>query len=274
MHRHLVWVAVDFMEIKFITECAQNASRKYKLDKRKASIRLKQDGLLTERNDAWIGSLNSVYIDLLPSIESRTNKLLEFSALLLTDENSTSSTTEVPPSSSTQADTKAPTTSTVDTQNSTTSSKAPTSPPSDPSNPSQDIAETISPKPSQQEEKIEIPAKHRLSVDYQDTPESSSSPLSSAAEATASPSPSDNSEKPVQLNKGRCYKCRVKIPLAKQTVNKCRCNYTFCDAHRYPDRHDCDVDYAKLGRDLLAKNNPKLNERPKGGRTFQRIDSL
>ncbi|KAJ2964948.1 hypothetical protein NQZ79_g26 [Umbelopsis isabellina] len=204
-------------------------------------------------------------------IESRTNNLLQFSALLLTDDKSTSSTTEVPPSSSTQVDTKPPTASSVETQKPTTPSKAPTSPPS---NPSQAIAETISPKPSQQEEKLEIPAKHRLSVDYQDTPESSSSPMSSTAEATASPSPSDNSEKPVQLNRGRCYKCRVKIPLAKQTVNKCRCNYTFCDAHRYPDRHDCDVDYAKLGRDLLAKNNPKLNERPKGGRTFQRIDSL
>jgi hypothetical protein len=26
--------------------------------------------------------------------------------------------------------------------------------------------------------------------------------------------------------------------------------------------------------ELLAKNNPKLHERPKGGRSFQRIDSL
>ncbi|KAI9288221.1 hypothetical protein BC943DRAFT_186748 [Umbelopsis sp. AD052] len=104
-------------------------------------------------------------------------------------------------------------------------------------------------------------------------PQSSSAPISTASTPTSDAPPSNN-EKPVQLNKGRCFSCRVKIPLAKQTVNKCRCNYTFCDSHRYPDRHDCDFDYAKLGRDLLAKNNPKLNQRPKGGRTFQRIDSL
>lgn len=156
----------------------------------------------------WIGHLNSVYIDLSLGIEPRTNQCLQFSAFLLTDDNSTSSPSEVPPTSSTQVDTKPSNTSSVDTHDSTTPSKAPTSPPLITS---QDIAESISPKPSQQEEKIEIPAKHRLSVDYQDTPESSSSPLSSAAEATASPSPSDNSEKPVQLNRGRCYKCRVKV---------------------------------------------------------------
>ncbi|CAO3588222.1 unnamed protein product [Absidia cylindrospora] len=82
------------------------------------------------------------------------------------------------------------------------------------------------------------------------------------------------SKKPVQTNKGRCFKCRVKVPLAKQTINKCRCEYVFCDSHRFPERHDCDIDYAKIGRDILAKNNPKLRERPKGGTSFQRIDSL
>ncbi|KAG2218088.1 hypothetical protein INT45_000011 [Circinella minor] len=81
-------------------------------------------------------------------------------------------------------------------------------------------------------------------------------------------------ERPPQLNKGRCFRCRVKVPLAKQTINKCRCEYVFCDSHRYPDRHDCDIDFGKLDRDTLAKNNPKLHERPKGGRSFQRIDSL
>ncbi|KAI7901699.1 uncharacterized protein BX663DRAFT_513724 [Cokeromyces recurvatus] len=84
----------------------------------------------------------------------------------------------------------------------------------------------------------------------------------------------DNNEKPIQTNKGRCFKCRSKVPLAKQAANKCRCGYIFCDSHRYPDRHDCDIDYAKLDREILAKNNPKLHERPKGGRSFQRLDSL
>ncbi|KAI8367114.1 hypothetical protein BD560DRAFT_371886 [Blakeslea trispora] len=83
-----------------------------------------------------------------------------------------------------------------------------------------------------------------------------------------------NDEKPIQVNKSKCFSCRLKVPLAKQATNKCRCGYVFCDKHRYPDRHDCDVDYAKMDREILARNNPKLNERPKGGRSFQRIDSL
>lgn len=93
--------------------------------------------------------------------------------------------------------------------------------------------------------------------------------VSSAPTSTiASPAPTtetENGDKPVQLNKGRCFKCRLKVsiqciesrlkfsffqqvPLAKQAANKCRCGYVFCDSHRYPDRHDCDIDYAKLDR--------------------------
>ncbi|KAF7730450.1 zinc finger domain-containing protein [Apophysomyces ossiformis] len=85
------------------------------------------------------------------------------------------------------------------------------------------------------------------------------------ASSVESPAASVSSEKPAQKNKGRCFKCRVKVlqprmvrkqveftsvqvPLAKQTINRCRCDYVFCDSHRYPDRHECEFDYAKLGR--------------------------
>lgn len=78
--------------------------------------------------------------------------------------------------------------------------------------------------------------------------------------------------RPVQSNKARCFTCRAKIPLAKQTINKCRCEYVFCDTHKVPDKHDCDFDFAKMGKDILAKNNPKLNDVHKGGRSFNRID--
>ncbi|KAJ1658634.1 hypothetical protein IWQ61_002165 [Dispira simplex] len=77
--------------------------------------------------------------------------------------------------------------------------------------------------------------------------------------------------KPVQKNKNRCYLCRAKIPLAKQAINKCKCSYIFCDTHRYPDKHECDFDYLQRGRDILAKSNPRLNEKPKGGRSFVRL---
>ncbi|KAI8060452.1 hypothetical protein BC940DRAFT_312041 [Gongronella butleri] len=102
---------------------------------------------------------------------------------------------------------------------------------------------------------------------------------SSTAPTPAAPSldaakDENNDDKPVQKNKGRCFMCRVKIPLAKQLTNKCRCDYVFCDSHRYPDKHECQFDHASMDKDILAKNNPKLNDRPRGGRSFQRLDSL
>ncbi|KAI8970394.1 hypothetical protein BDF20DRAFT_890997 [Mycotypha africana] len=84
----------------------------------------------------------------------------------------------------------------------------------------------------------------------------------------------DAPKKPVQKNKGRCFECRSKIPLAKQLTNKCRCDYIFCDTHRFPDKHHCTFDHAKNDKDILAKLNPKINDKPRGGNSFQRIDSF
>ncbi|KAG0209012.1 Rab5 GDP/GTP exchange factor [Mortierella sp. GBA30] len=96
------------------------------------------------------------------------------------------------------------------------------------------------------------------------------SPVPAGASGTTdSPVPG---ERPVQANKGRCFMCRAKIPLAKQAINKCRCEYVFCDTHKALDKHDCDFDFAKMGKDLLTKANPKLNDKPRGGRSFTRLD--
>ena len=47
--------------------------------------------------------------------------------------------------------------------------------------------------------------------------------------------------------------------------------FVFCDAHKATTKHDCDFDFAKMGKELLTKNNPKLNDKPRGGRSFTRI---
>ena len=39
--------------------------------------------------------------------------------------------------------------------------------------------------------------------------------------------------RPVQTNKARCFLCRAKIPLAKQTVNKCRCGNDVFQLNHY-----------------------------------------
>ncbi len=48
-------------------------------------------------------------------------------------------------------------------------------------------------------------------------------------------------------------------------------DFVFCDTHKATSKHDCDFDFAKMGKDLLTKNNPKLNDKPRGGRSFTRI---
>ncbi|CAI2162531.1 20553_t:CDS:10 [Funneliformis geosporum] len=111
-----------------------------------------------------------------------------------------------------------------------------------------------------------------------DLPQSSMS-VTSVVSQVSTEVQSNQHTRQVQNNKARCFKCRAKIPLAKQTINKCRCGdyyfdfeYVFCDSHKVPDKHDCDFDFAKMGKDILAKNNPKLNDVHKGGRSFNRID--
>ncbi|PVU98161.1 hypothetical protein BB560_005702, partial [Smittium megazygosporum] len=78
--------------------------------------------------------------------------------------------------------------------------------------------------------------------------------------------------KPASSLKGRCAMCRARIPLVKQTTNKCRCDKVFCDVHKFPDLHSCDFDFLQRDRSELLKKNPRINDQPKGGRTFTRID--
>ncbi|KAF9950723.1 zinc finger domain-containing protein, partial [Modicella reniformis] len=96
-----------------------------------------------------------------------------------------------------------------------------------------------------------------------------SAPVAPSLQTLSSLAPT---ERPAQTNKGRCFQCRVKIPLAQQAINKCYCGYVFCGKHKISEKHDCDFDYAKIGKELLSKANPKLNDKPRGGRSFTRLE--
>ena len=61
----------------------------------------------------------------------------------------------------------------------------------------------------------------------------------------ASPSPP-----PIQSDK--CYKCSKRIGLLGFT---CRCSERFCGLHRYPEGHDCPVDYKADGLKRLKEEN-------------------
>ncbi|KAJ2380056.1 hypothetical protein GGI05_006433 [Coemansia sp. RSA 2603] len=119
-----------------------------------------------------------------------------------------------------------------------------------------------------------VVAKHTLDVvSVADIATSSSAPGSRVqSPLVVNSSGMSTPRKRAQANKGRCFECRAKVPLVKQTTNKCRCGYVFCDNHRYFDQHNCEFDFVTSDRKVLEKRNPKLNELPKGGRSFNRID--
>ncbi|XP_030469401.2 zinc finger A20 and AN1 domain-containing stress-associated protein 1-like [Syzygium oleosum] len=53
----------------------------------------------------------------------------------------------------------------------------------------------------------------------------------------------------------RCGTCNRKVGL---TGFQCKCGFTFCGAHRYPESHECEFDYKRSGRDAIAKANPLI----------------
>ncbi|KAI3727543.1 hypothetical protein L6452_16159 [Arctium lappa] len=82
---------------------------------------------------------------------------------------------------------------------------------------------------------------------------SSSSSSSSAPETVAQPTPAVAEEKVKVSN--RCLSCNKKVGVMGF---KCKCGETFCGSHRYPEKHDCEFDFKRTGRDALAKANPVI----------------
>mmetsp|Transcript_64164 Transcript_64164/g.74578 ORF Transcript_64164/g.74578 Transcript_64164/m.74578 type:complete len:168 (-) Transcript_64164:2-505(-) len=57
-------------------------------------------------------------------------------------------------------------------------------------------------------------------------------------------------EKQVDLT--RCFSCSKKVGLLGF---KCKCESMFCRTHRQPEMHECSFDFAKAGKERLAKEN-------------------
>ncbi|TYZ65934.1 hypothetical protein PybrP1_007464 [[Pythium] brassicae (nom. inval.)] len=61
--------------------------------------------------------------------------------------------------------------------------------------------------------------------------------------------------KPVQKNRRRCWECKVKVGLTAVT---CRCDYTFCNKHRYAEEHACAFDFKVSAKRKLEVENPRV----------------
>ncbi|KAF4318847.1 hypothetical protein BBO99_00006737 [Phytophthora kernoviae] len=60
-------------------------------------------------------------------------------------------------------------------------------------------------------------------------------------------------KQPVQKNRRRCWECKKKVGLTAVT---CRCDYTFCDKHRYAEEHSCAFNFKTAGKRKLEAENP------------------
>ncbi|KAI3640234.1 hypothetical protein MIR68_001112 [Amoeboaphelidium protococcarum] len=56
----------------------------------------------------------------------------------------------------------------------------------------------------------------------------------------------------------RCNICKLKMNMAKQISNKCKCGYVFCDAHKISANHNCTFDYAESHKKVLTNKNPRI----------------
>lgn len=70
-------------------------------------------------------------------------------------------------------------------------------------------------------------------------------PLTLSSESLAAVDPKTN-----------CEKCRVRCRPALRFI--CKCHKTFCQSHRYPDKHDCTFDHRADGMATIQANNPKI----------------
>lgn len=52
--------------------------------------------------------------------------------------------------------------------------------------------------------------------------------------------------------------CNKKVLLVLQQANMCRCDLTFCNLHRLPEKHSCTFDLKTCGREALQKTLIKI----------------
>jgi len=60
---------------------------------------------------------------------------------------------------------------------------------------------------------------------------------------------------PIQKNRRRCWECKAKVGLTAVT---CRCDFTFCNKHRYAEEHSCRFNFKSAAKRKLEDENPRV----------------
>lgn len=80
-----------------------------------------------------------------------------------------------------------------------------------------------------------------------------------------------DSDRPVQKNKKRCFSCQIKLELAVREIGRCKCDYVFCQLHRLPEQHDCRFDHKEDGRQQAKEK--MISPKKHAGTSIKRMDS-
>ncbi|KAK9068003.1 hypothetical protein SSX86_012114 [Deinandra increscens subsp. villosa] len=78
-------------------------------------------------------------------------------------------------------------------------------------------------------------------------------PSSSSSGSEPIPPAAAAAEEVKEKIRNRCLICNKKVGVMGF---RCKCGDTFCGSHRYPEKHDCEFDFKRTGRDAIAKANP------------------
>ena len=106
------------------------------------------------------------------------------------------------------------------------------------------------------------------STKVQDTQISSTE--AATVEATG-PKLKADSERPIQRNKKRCFKCKTRLELAFVEIGRCKCDYVFCETHRLPEQHECTFDHKEQGRKEAREK--MISPKKHVGTMLKRLDS-
>jgi len=94
---------------------------------------------------------------------------------------------------------------------------------------------------------------------------------SSAASTDTACAASEESPRPIQKNKKRCFKCNQRLELAFTEIGRCKCEYIFCEQHRLPEQHDCMYNHKEKGRQEALEK--MISPKKHIGTSLKRLDS-
>ena len=103
---------------------------------------------------------------------------------------------------------------------------------------------------------VEVPKIPSSSPSFNSSPALTASSPNLTAISALSPMQSPITSPIAVKNKNRCAECNKKLSLASAFT--CRCDMTYCSAHRLAEEHKCTFDFKSAERDTLRKQNPVI----------------